>query len=217
MASATVTVPFQRLDAPLLSVTVNVTEVWPRGYGPGGDWLIVIGSPSGSDEPSSTEAFAAQLDPADAVTFRPLASGAWFCCTTMHWENSEVSRFGPIAVAVMNWPCGTAVEKVTAKLAPPLSSVVTVVEPSGVWPSPKPEGSQAVLEKNSSSNCVLGVLSSVPWMVVPLSELVAELGTGKFCKSFGPESASPGSFGVTPSGPRSIPRPPLEKMEFDLI
>ena len=43
--------------------------------------------------------------------------------------------------------------------------------------------------------------------------------TGKFCKLFGPESASPGSLGVGPSpwksSARSIPTPPLAKMVLD--
>ena len=37
---------------------------------------------------------------------------------------------------------------------------------------------------------------------------------GKFCLRLGPSSASPGSLGVGPSSPRSMPRPPLEKIKF---
>jgi len=58
--STTVTVAVQELDNVSGSVTVRVTGVVPRGYGPPGDWLSVTGSPSASDEPLSTEADAAE-------------------------------------------------------------------------------------------------------------------------------------------------------------
>jgi hypothetical protein len=59
-----------------LSVTVSVTKVIPSAYGPGGDWLNVIVSPgSGSNEPSSIEAFAVQFAPAETVTFLHFATG----------------------------------------------------------------------------------------------------------------------------------------------
>ena len=37
---------------------------------------------------------------------------------------------------------------------------------------------------------------------------------GKFCRRLAPASVSPGSLGVTPLAPRSIPRPSLEKTEL---
>src|SRR5947209_4691843 len=48
VGSITVTLAVQEFDAPWLSVTLRVTGVVPNEYGPGGDWIIVIGSPSGS-------------------------------------------------------------------------------------------------------------------------------------------------------------------------
>ena len=52
--------------------------------------------------------------------------------TITHRENSEVLLFGSVAVAVMNWFGATAVGKVTIKLASPMLSVVTIVEPRNV-------------------------------------------------------------------------------------
>src|SRR5262245_2002841 len=60
----TVTVEEHWLVAPLLSVTVRSTFVVPTGYGPAGVCVIVKGSPSGSKDPLSMEAFAAQPAPA---------------------------------------------------------------------------------------------------------------------------------------------------------
>src|SRR6516162_4430469 len=62
-----------------MSVTVNVTGVTPRGYGPGGSWRSVIVSPvSGSNEPLSTEASASQFGPAETVTSWHRATGGRF-------------------------------------------------------------------------------------------------------------------------------------------
>jgi hypothetical protein len=62
------------------------------------------------------------------------------------------------------------------------------------------------------------LLGSVPDTCTVPAETVAARGSGKFWKSFGPVSAScpplPGSFGVTPSSPRSMPRPPSPSIEF---
>jgi hypothetical protein len=76
--STTVTVPSAWLVAPFGSVTVNITGVVPRGYGPGGDCVIVSGSPSASDEPSSMEALALHVSSATAVTFFAFATGTAF-------------------------------------------------------------------------------------------------------------------------------------------
>src|SRR5436309_1820743 len=57
---------------------------------------------------------------------------------------------------------------------------------------------------------VLGVLLRVPMIVPPVAEVI----TGKFCRLFAPVSGSWLSLGVTPTGPRSVPRAPLLKMEF---
>ena len=47
------------------------------------------------------------------------------------------------------------------------------------------------------------------WSVDPVAKVTLS-NSGKFCRSFGPESPSSTSFGVTPFGARSMPRPPLE-------
>jgi hypothetical protein len=60
---------------------------------------------------------------------------------------------------------------------------------------------------------VLGKLLRVPITRVVAPRPTAE-STGKFCRLLGPVSASPGSLGVTPSGARSMPRPPLSWMEL---
>src|SRR5262245_50258837 len=73
--STTVTVAAHSLEAPLESVTVSVTDVTPRGYGPAGDWLTVIGSSSGSIEPLLIEASAVHKLPAFTVTLRQTATG----------------------------------------------------------------------------------------------------------------------------------------------
>src|ERR1700674_5567410 len=52
-------------------------------------------------------------------------------------------------------------------------------------------------------------------VVLPLA-LTADVSTGKFCRLFGPVSASHGSLGVTPAGARSIPSAPFEKIELAL-
>src|SRR5437868_5711756 len=70
-------------------------------------------------------------------------------------ENSEVLPLGSVAVAVMNWPTATATGRVTLNgsavglKTSQVPSVVTVVEPIKVCPSPWPEPSHAALAKSS--------------------------------------------------------------------
>jgi hypothetical protein len=66
----------------------------------------------------------------------------------------------------MNWPAATATGSEAVKAALQLLSVVTVVDPINVFPSPKREPSHSVLEKNSSVKVLSGALLSAPWMVV---------------------------------------------------
>ena len=134
--------------------------------------------------------------------------------TRMQPENSEVLSLGLVAVAVMTCPAGTADPKETLKLTSPLTSVVTIVEPRKLWPSPLPEGSQSTLEKNSMVKVVLARLSRSPPIVVKAAPLVAKVSVGKFCGKW----VSFGSFGdTTPWLRRSIPRPVLVWMELDEI
>src|SRR4051812_10323214 len=79
-------------------------------------------------------------------------------------ENSDVSRVAvEVAVAVTNCPSGSAGDRVAVNTASPAPSVVTVVEPIGVWPSPTPDGSDWALPKNWIRNVVFGVLLNTPW------------------------------------------------------
>src|SRR5437016_6051393 len=61
---------------------------------------------------------------------------------------------------------------------------------------------------------VLSLDDSVPLIVICPADTTAEVITGKFWRLFGPASASPASFGVTPSSARSIPSLTLEKIEL---
>src|ERR687887_376346 len=89
-------------------------------------------------------------------------------------ENSDVLPPGSVAVAVMYWPAGTAVDGFTVKLAFPAVSVVTVVKPRKRSPSLTPVFLSAVALANSSTrNVVFGVLFSAPWMVTVVPSVVA--------------------------------------------
>ena len=79
LMSTTVTLPVAWLVAPFGSTTVSRTVVVPSGYGPAGDCVIVSGSPSGSDDPSSIDAAAPQVSGlAETVTFFAFAIGTLF-------------------------------------------------------------------------------------------------------------------------------------------
>src|SRR5262245_21060519 len=93
-------------------------------------------------------------------------------------ENSEVLPAGSVAVALTTCPSATATGNVAVKLTSPLPSVVTVVAPRKVCPSPNPDGSATALAKNSMRKTVLGVLLSVPVMVVLPAPVPAEVMTG---------------------------------------
>src|SRR6185436_8838907 len=78
-SAVTVTVPVACAAAPFGSVTVSTTLVWPIGYGPGGDCVIVRTSPaSGSNEPLLIDAAAVPVASACTVTLRAMATGTLF-------------------------------------------------------------------------------------------------------------------------------------------
>src|SRR6266542_5922483 len=122
-------------------------------------------------------------------------------------ENSELFPAASVAVAVMNDPGATPTGRVTSKFASQETSVVTWAFPRYFSPSPYPEGSHNVLEKNSTRKTELGTEFRVPRIVVLAPEGAALVKTGKFCRRFGPRLPSQSSFGVTPSEPKSTPRP----------
>ena len=62
-----------------------------------------------------------------------------------------------------------------------------------------------LLAKISILKFVFAVLSSVTKVVRFTPSENAESALGKFCSPFGPLSPSPGSLGVSPSQPRSMP------------
>jgi hypothetical protein len=79
-----------------------------------------------------------------------------------HGENSEVLPAASVAVAVMTEPIGARAGRVTLITALHEASVETFVDPMSVRPSPNPDVSQEVLEKNSTRKPVFAVLLSVP-------------------------------------------------------
>jgi hypothetical protein len=87
--STTVTFAVQELDRPSGSVTVRVTGVVPRGYGPLGDWLSVTGSPSASNEPLSIEADAAEQ-----------RLGSVFTVTSLHFATGGVPGIHGLFIVV---------------------------------------------------------------------------------------------------------------------
>ena len=94
-----------------------------------------------------------------------------------HTENSEVLPEGSVAVAVT----GVKVPpKVTLMSPLPLPSVVTARVPMSCCPSPNPAALHDALEKNCKVKFVFGVLLSEPCMIVPPSEFVTDVKTGKF-------------------------------------
>src|SRR5207249_590686 len=142
----------------------------------------------------------------------------WIDETAAQGENSEVLLKGSVAVALtLPRPCGPAPRlNTTENEASPLPLVVMLVVPMKRPPSMM-AGSQGLGSswKNSSWKVVFGVLFSRPRMDMSwgiTSDKTAESIRGKFCSWFAPVSGSPGSFGVTPSGARSIPRPELRKI-----
>ena len=73
-----------------------------------------------------------------------------------------------------------------------------------------------MFRKNSTWNVVLGVELSVAVTKTVGPSAFAEEMIGKFCRPFGPPSASPESLAVTPSAPRSMPSPPLSWIALPL-
>jgi len=81
----------------------------------------------------------------------------------MALENAEVSPVNVfVAVAVTQTFAARPLDGVNEMAAFPWLSVVTVAEPIGVCPCPKPDGSGIGLVKNWIRNGVPGMLASVP-------------------------------------------------------
>ncbi len=117
----------------------------------------------------------------------------------------------------MMLPAGRVALISVLKLALPVASVVSVRLPSSVWPSPLPDGSAAVLLKNSIRCWVFAAAFKVPVKRICVADTIcAEPSTGKFCSSLPPLSASPPSLAVTPTAAallrKSMPRPALSEM-----
>src|SRR6185312_4020125 len=116
-------------------------------------------------------------------------------------ENTDVLLFTSVEVAVMKEPGATGTDRTAEMVAMPLLLVVTDCEPRKVCPSPAPDGSHSLLEKNCTSRFEFPAPAAVPSILkVPAAYCAAvRIGAGE---------RGPGD--VT-----RIPKPPLEKMEFD--
>jgi hypothetical protein len=84
------------------------------------------GSPN-NDDPDAPSAEDPALVPDDIPSSRASAAGRLVTVTSA--ENSDVLPVGLVAVAEMNWPAATKVLKVSANVASPDPSVVTVFVP----------------------------------------------------------------------------------------
>ena len=130
-------------------------------------------------------------------------------------DSSDVLPAGSVAVAVTKLSMSTVTGSSMRKSAWPAPSVRTFAVPSGLSPSPLPDGSALVLAKSSTRYCVSAAASSVPVSSVVSPRSVTPVTSGKFCSAFAPSSSSsPASLSVTPSFSRSMPRPPFEKIRF---
>ena len=102
---------------------------------------------------------------------------------------------------------GTPVTVPSNSSTPLAGMVYGFVRKNGSRPSPERDGSATWFAYISKTTVAPGV----PWYcartVVVLPVTFAVRITGAFVSPFGPSSASPASFGVTPSLPRSIPSP----------
>src|SRR5205085_9180223 len=113
----------------------------------------------------------------------------------------EVLVSGSVAVAMTRMPGVSATGRLALKLALPDPSVVTLAAPRKYCAPLELE--KVGWAKNSNRYVRPATLFSEPRTEV-LPAVVAEASTGKFCKLFGPLSASLLSFGVGPSRLRSM-------------
>src|SRR5262245_39618329 len=158
------------------------------------------------------EVLLAAVDEVDVVVVVDVVVGG----AAVQGPNSDVLLSGAVAVAVRIVPAGSDWANVTVKSACPLPSVVTAsLAPTKDCPSPLPDGSQASLAKTSMRNVVFRVELRVPPTLVPPGKMPAR--TGKFWRPLAPVSGSPSSFGVRPSGSRSMPRPTFAKIALPAI
>jgi hypothetical protein len=128
-----------------------------------------------------------------------------------HWENSDVLPRLSVAVAVRySVDASTTRESVAVNAACPRMSVETATAARSSPASPCPVESQSPALKISTTKLLLAAPSRVPATAVPPMNRGSS--TGKFCRLFAPVSASAGSFGVTPTVPRSMPSPPFPRI-----
>ena len=82
--------------------------------------------------------------------------------TVRQAENSDVLFAGSVAVAVITLPTDTGTGRMAVNPFEQLPSVVTILSPRYVCPSPFPVGSQEGLAKNWIRKTVFALLLSVP-------------------------------------------------------
>ena len=112
-------------------------------------------------------------------------------------ENSDVFPSASVAVAVIGNSVSASVNEKPPSPADSKSN-------KNVSPSPCPLGSGAAMNTSTTTSG-----GATPDTTTSLPTRCIKVNSGKFSNPFGPSSKSPGSFGVTPSPPKSIPRPAL--------
>ena len=106
-------------------------------------------------------------------------------------ENSDVPDV-VVAVAVIAYPTGIMKSSVVIVAMAPFASDTSVCCPTKVAPSPFPLESHEELMKRSVSTAVAAVVATCQLICVVVALLAARSTVGKFCRSFGPVSASLG-------------------------
>src|SRR5262245_16700913 len=138
--SAQVTVRFCTVQLPW-DATADAS-VTPAGSVSVTTTLVAADGPSFCASRDQVKGVPNATGSADSVISRNRSAVGGAAGTVTHEENSDVSLVGLVAVAVTIRP--TAALN-SGRSTWPFGSVVTDTPPRNVWPSPLPDGSQAVL------------------------------------------------------------------------
>jgi hypothetical protein len=96
-----------------------------------------------------------------------VVTGARKADTDRQAENSDVAPVALFVAVVVSTSLSPNASAAVVKLVRPAPSVCRLSDPRGVWPSPKPDGSQLGLAKKRSVKPVFAVEASVPVTVAP--------------------------------------------------